>query len=169
MVVCGTGCPLPDTICRNAGEQAGGAEFLIDEGCDLAMDGFDGAVAVDDDDARGFAGGDLAVFVVDAAVEGSSSRSKRPSSWPAAAVRSLRRRARWRDLSKSARSRSVRSGLRPAAHGFVHAQNDLAAELAAAALVGLGGVGEAIAEDDVAAMKGGRDDLGDALGARRRT
>ena len=39
------------------------------------------------------------------------------------------------------------------------------AELAAAALVGLGGVGEAVAEDDLAGVEGGLDDFGDGLGA----
>ncbi len=38
-------------------------------------------------------------------------------------------------------------------------------ELAAATLVGLGGVGEAVAEDDVAGGEGGEDDLGDGLRA----
>ena len=37
--------------------------------------------------------------------------------------------------------------------------------LAAAALIGLGGVGVAIAEDDGASGEGGEDDLGDGLGA----
>ena len=44
-------------------------------------------------------------------------------------------------------------------------EDALGAELAAAALVGLGGVGEAVAEDDVAGGEGGEDDLGDGLGA----
>ena len=56
-------------------------------------------------------------------------------------------------------------GIEAAAHGLVHAEDDFAAELAAAALVGLTGVREAIAENDVAAVERGRDDFGDALGA----
>ena len=56
-------------------------------------------------------------------------------------------------------------GLEVVAGGCVHLEDALAAELAAAALVGLGGVGVAVAEDDGAGGEGGEDDLGDGLGA----
>ena len=56
-------------------------------------------------------------------------------------------------------------GLEVSAEGAVEVEDRSGAELAAAALVGLRGVGEAIAEDDVAAVEGGLDDLGDGLGA----
>jgi hypothetical protein len=56
-------------------------------------------------------------------------------------------------------------GIEAATHGFVQAQDAFAPELAPAALVGFGGISETIAEDDVAAVQGGRDDFGDALGA----
>src|SRR6202011_4846256 len=55
-------------------------------------------------------------------------------------------------------------GLECSADGVVEGENLLAAELAASALVGLGGVGETIAEDDVAGGQCGLDDLGDGLG-----
>jgi len=47
----------------------------------------------------------------------------------------------------------------------VHGQNDLRTEFAAATLVGLGGVGEAVAENDFARVESGLNDLGDSLGA----
>jgi hypothetical protein len=56
-------------------------------------------------------------------------------------------------------------GLEVVADGGVHGEDAFAAELAAAALVGLGGVGVAVAEDDGAGGEGGEDDLGDGLGA----
>ena len=56
-------------------------------------------------------------------------------------------------------------GLEVSAEGAVEIEDGGGAELAAAALVGLGGVGEAIAEDDVAAVERREDDFGDGLGA----
>ena len=47
----------------------------------------------------------------------------------------------------------------------MHLEDALAAELAAAALVGLGGVGVAVTEDDFAGGECGEDDLGDRLSA----
>ncbi len=150
---------------RRRGQESGGAELLFDEGADLAVDVLDGTIAVDDGDALGLAGGDGAVLIVDAAVEGLVLVLEAAFVLAAAAVRSLRRRARARERSKSGRSRRVRSGLSPPHMVGVHAQDDLAAELAAAALVGFGGVGVAVAEDDAARVEGGADDLRDGLGA----
>jgi hypothetical protein len=56
-------------------------------------------------------------------------------------------------------------GVKSAAHGLVHPQNALAAQLAAASLISLRRIRKAIAEDNAATVEGGRDDLGDALGA----
>ena len=56
-------------------------------------------------------------------------------------------------------------GLEVVADGGVEVEDALAAELAASALVGLGGVGVAVAEDDVAGGEGGEDDFGDGLGS----
>ncbi len=47
----------------------------------------------------------------------------------------------------------------------MHGEDAPAAELAASTLVGLGGVGVAVAEDDGAGGEGGEDDFGDGLGA----
>jgi hypothetical protein len=44
-------------------------------------------------------------------------------------------------------------------------ENDLGAELAAAALIGLGGIGEAVADHDAAGVESRLNDLGDGLGA----
>ena len=44
-------------------------------------------------------------------------------------------------------------------------KNDRGAQLAAAALVGLGRVGKAVAEDDLPGLQSGLDHLGDGLGA----
>ena len=56
-------------------------------------------------------------------------------------------------------------GLEVVADGCVHGEDARAAETAAGALVGFGGVGVAVAEDDGAGGERGGDDLGDGLGA----
>ncbi len=56
-------------------------------------------------------------------------------------------------------------GLEVVARGAVHGQNALAAEPTSAALIGFGGVGVAVAEDDLAVVERGQDDPGDRLGA----
>ena len=59
----------------------------------------------------------------------------------------------------------VRSGWRLSQAAACMARMRSTAELAATALVGLGGVGVAVAEDDGAGGERGKDDLGDGLGA----
>jgi hypothetical protein len=59
----------------------------------------------------------------------------------------------------------VRSGWRLLQTAACMARMRCAAELAAGSLVGLRGVGEAVAEDDGAGGERGFDDLGDGLGA----
>ena len=59
----------------------------------------------------------------------------------------------------------MRSGCKIAADEPVKVEHGGGAEFAASALVGLGGVGEAIAEDDPARGEGGLNDFGDGLGA----
>ena len=54
-------------------------------------------------------------------------------------------------------------GLEVAAGGGMHGEDALAAELTASALVGLGGVGVSVAEDDAARSESRLDDLGDGL------
>jgi hypothetical protein len=56
-------------------------------------------------------------------------------------------------------------GLDAVADGLVKGEDALGAEAAAGALVGLGGVGVAVAEDDGAVGESGQDDLVEALGA----
>ena len=60
-------------------------------------------------------------------------------------------------------------GLEVVADGAVQGEDALGAEAAAGALVGLGGVGVAVAEDDGAGGEGGEDDLGGGSGRGRRT
>ena len=47
----------------------------------------------------------------------------------------------------------------------MHIENDLGADLAAAALIGLSGIGEAVADHDAARIESRLNDLGDGLGA----
>ena len=56
-------------------------------------------------------------------------------------------------------------GLDVVADGAVHGEDAVGAEVAAGALVGLGAVGVAIAEDDGSVGEGGEDDLVEGLGA----
>ena len=140
-----------------------------DEFADAQCDGIDGeldAVVADGDDAVGFAGGDLLVGGVDAAVEvvGLALEAVLVGAllWT---WRWLRRRARASEASSGGSSRRVRSGWRLSQTAACMARMRSAAECAAGALVGLGGVGEAVAEDDGAGGEGGLDDLGDGLGA----
>ncbi len=166
MVVCGIRCPLPDTGGGGSRKEASGAKFLVDEGCDLLMNDVDGAVAFDDDDAGGVAGGDLAVFVVDAAVEELVLALEAGFVALGTGGAVVAAASAVEGLVKIGEKQDGEVGIEPTAQDLVHAQDGFAAELAAAALIGLTGVGEAIAEHDVAAVKRRRDDLGDALGAR---
>ena len=56
-------------------------------------------------------------------------------------------------------------GLDVVADGAMHGEDAVGAEVAAGALVGLGAVGVAVAEDDGAVGEGGEDDLAEALSA----
>jgi hypothetical protein len=69
VAVCGTECPLADTAGGLARQEAGRTEFRVDEGDDLTVNDLDGAVAVNEDDAGRLTGGDLAILVVNPAVE----------------------------------------------------------------------------------------------------
>jgi len=57
-------------------------------------------------------------------------------------------------------------GLEAEAEYAMHGEHGIDAKLASGALVGLGGVGVAVAQDPLAAIHGGTDDLGDELRAR---
>ncbi len=60
-------------------------------------------------------------------------------------------------------------GLQIIADEAVHFEHDFAAQLAAATLIGLGGISEAVTQDDFSGGKGRADDLGDALAPGRQT
>ena len=147
------------------GEETGGAEFFVDEGGNLAMDSLDGLVSFDDDDAVGLAGGNFAIFVVDAAVEGFVFALEASFVVLGGGIAVVATTGAAEGLVEIGKEQKGEVGLQAAAHGAVHLEDDFAAELTAAALVGFGGVSEAIAENDVAAVEGGRDAFGDAFGA----
>ena len=78
---------------------------------DLLVDFVDAEVALDEDDAVGFAGGDFAVLLPDAAEEGVVLLLEAVLVLPVwASTRSLRRRARASEASREGSSRRVRSG-----------------------------------------------------------
>ena len=140
--------------------------LLRNDGVNFFLDFFDAVVSVDDDDAVGFAGGDLFVLVVDAAVElvGLALEAVFVGALPLDVALVAAAGALQGGLERGQQEdREV--GLEVVAGGGVHGEDAWTAELAAAALVGLGGVGVAIAEDDGAGGEGGEDDLGDGLGA----
>ena len=124
-------------------------------------------VAFDEDDAVGFAGGDFAVLFPDAAVEGvllllEAVFVVAGLGFVAGVAAAGAGEAR---LRSEGRSRRVRSGCRLPQTRRCRSSTSCGAEFAAAALVGLGGVGEAVAEDDFAGVEGGLNDFGDGLGA----
>ena len=165
MAVCGKKCPLADTSGGGVGKQSCGAEFLVDEGCNLLVNDVDGAVAFNHDDAGGIAGGDLAVFVVNAAVKELVLALEAGFVALGAGGAVVAATSAVEGLVEIREQQEGEVGIEAAAHGPVHAEDDFAAELAATALIGLTGVREAIAENNVAAVERGRDDFGDALGA----
>jgi hypothetical protein len=132
----------------------------------VGVDLFDGGFVADGEDATGFSGGDLFVLLVDAAVKIVG------LFFEAIFVRALLlgvamiapAGATERDFERG-EQKEGQIGLQVVAGGGVHGQDAFAAELAASALIGLGGVGVAVAENDAAGGEGGLDDLGDGLRA----
>jgi hypothetical protein len=165
VAVCGKACPLADTDGGGVGKQPCGAEFLVDERRDFLVNGVDGAVAFNHHDTGGIAGRDLPVFLVNPAMEKLVLALEAGFVALGARGAVVATTSAVEGLVKIGEQQKGKVGIEAAAQGLVHAQDDFAAELAAAALVGLTGISEAIAEDDVAAVERGRDDLGDALGA----
>ncbi len=128
------------------------------------MDLVDGEIAFNEDDTLGFAGGYLAVFFPHAAVEAvllSFEAVFVAAGFRFHAVVAAARAGERRLKSGQEQKREV--GLESAANQAVEIENDLGAELAAAALVGLSRIGEAVADNDLAGVEGGLDDLGDGL------
>jgi hypothetical protein len=143
-----------------------GLEAVGYGGGDGFVDFFDGEVAFDEDDAGGFAGGDLTVLFPDAAVEGVL------FSFKAAFVETVLRgdalvapAGAGQAGFETGEQQEGEVGLEVGAEEAVQLEDGRGAELTASALVGLGGVGEAVAEDDFAGVEGGLDHFGDGLGA----
>lgn len=153
----------------SGGELCGGlvgGEFVVDEGEDAGGDLLDGSGLVEQGDAVGLAGGDGEVLVVDAAVEGVAFALE--AVFVGAVLAGVAIVAAAGAIEGGFEGREEQQGevgLDAVAGGAVHGEDAVGAEVAAGALVGLGGVGVAVAEDNVAAVEGGEDDLVEGLGA----
>ena len=133
---------------------------------DLLVNFLDGVFAFDEDNAVWFAESDLAVFCPDSCVEGVLLRLEAIFILPGLGLNTL-------VAAAGAGKRGLQAGqkeegqirLEVAAKEAVQSKHGLGAKLTAPALVGLSGVGKAVAEDDFALVKGGLDDFGNGLGA----
>jgi hypothetical protein len=137
----------------------------LDDRDDFAVDDIHRAVALNDDDAGGFTSGNLAVFVVDAAVEQLIFALKAAFVLAGGGRAVVAAACAVEGPVEIGHEEDGEVWIEAPAHSLVQAQDGFASNLAAAPLVSLGGIGKAVAEDDVSAVEGGRDDLGDALGA----
>ena len=138
----------------------------VDDGANMGFDGVNGSVFGYDRDAGWIDGGDGLVGLVDTLVEGV---------W--LALEAVFVFAGGREVGGVARAGAEQGdfeageeeegevGLEVVAEGVVEGEDAGGAELAAGSLVGDGGVGVAVAEDDGSGCEGGADDGGDGLGA----
>jgi len=133
---------------------------------DLLVDFVDGEVAFNEDDAGGFAGGDFAVFEVDAEVELVLFLLE-----AAFVVAGFLKGALVAGAGageggvKGGQEQEGQVGLEVGAEESMEIEDDLGAELTTAALVSLCGVSKSVAEEDFSGGEGGQDDLVDGLGA----
>ena len=141
-----------------------------DGGDDFFVDFFNGEVAFDEDDAGRFAEGDLEIFLPDAAVEGVVFRFKAGfvgaglGGYTPVAASGAGKISSDRGF-KRGQEQEGEVGLEVGAEDAVELEDGSGAKLAATALVGFRGVGEAVAEDDFAGGEGGLNDFGDGLSA----
>jgi len=130
------------------------------------MDLFDGKVAIDYDHTHMVAGGDLAVLGVDAGEEVGLLLLEAifvvAGGFDVAGVAAA---GTGQGGVQIREEKDGQIGLEVVAEQAVKIEDDVGAELASAALVGLGGVSEAVAEDNLGRLEGGGDDLLDGLGA----
>ena len=118
------------------------------------MDFINGAIAVDCDHTQRLTGGNLLVFIEDAAVERGAFLFK-----PVFVASRGRNRALVALAGAGQRQIEIRQqqqgqvGLQAAAQGGMKVAHHLAAQLPAAALVGFAGVGESVAEHDVPGLR----------------
>ena len=165
MIDCGTLCPLTDTLGRNRGKEPDSPESGIHQIADFALDDLNGTVAVDDPHTVRLSGRNLAVLVVNPPVESSVLALESTFILACGSVAMVAAAGAGERFVEVGKQQQGQIGLQPGAHGLVHPQHNLAAQLAAAALVSLGRIGETVAEDNVSSVKGGGDDFGNALGA----
>jgi hypothetical protein len=128
------------------------------------VDLFDGEVAIDYDDTHIVAGGDFAVLVVDPGEEVGLFLLK--AVFVVAGflgMAGVAAAGATQGGVEVGEQEEGEIGLEVAAEEAVEVEDDGGAELASASLVGLCGVGEAVAEDDLAGCESGRDDLLDGL------
>ena len=114
-----------------------------------------------------FAGGDLVVLLPDTAEEGVLLLLEAVFVWCRswASRRVVAAAGALQAAFERGQQQEGEVGLHVAADEPVEIEHHLGAELAAAALIGLSGVGEAVAEHDLARVESRLDDLGDGLGA----
>jgi hypothetical protein len=130
------------------------------------VDLIDGEVAIDYDDTHMISGGDFAVLIVDTGEEVRLFLFEAVfvmacflSVAGVAAAGAVQGRIEVRQQEDG------QVGLKVAAEEAVEVEDDFRTQLASATLVGFRGVGEAIAEDDLAGFESGSDDLLNGLGA----
>jgi len=129
------------------------------------VDGRDRLVAFNDGDTHRLAGGDGAVLIVDPAIKALILGFEAAFVFAAARTAVVAAARAGEGTFESGEQKDRQVGIEAAAHRLVHAEDDLRAELASAALVSFRGVGVAVAEDDAAGVERGSDDLRDALRA----
>jgi hypothetical protein len=120
------------------------------------VDFVDGQIAFDQDDAAGFAGGDLVVFLPDAREEGVLLLLEAGFVEAGIGLDVLVAAAGAGQAEfERGQQQQGQVGLKVPADQPVQFEDGRGAELAAAALVRLGGVGKAVAEDDLPASRAG--------------
>jgi len=159
-----------DSLCEPHGCRSGSLECCnqqVADGCgDLFVCFVDREVALNQDDAVGLAAGDLVILFPYAAVKGVLLGFK--AGFVGAVLVGgavVAAAGAVKGGFKGGQQQEGQVGLEVAADEAVESEHRIRAELAAAALVGFGGVGEAVAEDDFAGVEGGLNDFGDGLGA----
>ena len=141
-------------------------EAFRDSFDDLFVDFVDGEIALDEDDPVWFAPGDFAVLLPDAAeerivlcLEAALVLAIASLHAHVAVAGALER------CLKAGKEQQCEIGLQAAADEPVEFEHQFRAQFSAAALVGLGGVGEAVAENDLSGSECGPNDLSDSLSA----
>ena len=132
----------------------------------LLVDLIDVEVSFDDEDAFRFARGDGAVLIPDATVERILFLLEAAFIFAILSGDAVIAAARAAEAGiEGGKQEESQVRLQAAADEAVQVEDDLGTEFPAGTLVGLGGVGEAIADDNFSCDERGFDDFGDGLGA----